>query len=349
MELRKFSLKLILLIPVFGLVIGLNYQVDPANLFRDSYERGIADLLLEGRNIANCTNNDDRLVQKLYIDGSSKPKDIVIFGSSHAMSIHACFFGGKTVFNHSVAIAEVYRQRGMMPGTIIVSLDPWLLNRNNGQLRWISLVGDYQAAVRRLSLPSNSMALPVRFSLSTKIYMELISPSYFQESLRFWSIGLEDPQLVPGKYYVTEEAVGNVAICLSDGSLSRSTWARSRDPDVDDVGATDALENFNHIDPIHKKMFELWISSLQKDGVQVVFLLAPYHPKAYSYLVHSPDYRIILDVQSYYEQFAHQSRILLLGSFDPADIPCSADEFYDEQHAKESCLERILSNEFGSN
>jgi len=178
--------------------------------------------------------------------------------------------------------------------------------------------------------------------------MELISPSYFQESIRFLSIGLNDQALVPGNYYTTEETIGDVAIRLSDGSLSRDKEERARISNGYYLNAIGTLKNFDRLDPALQTVFETWVAALQEEGVRVVFLLTPYHPNTYIYLEDSSEYSIVLNVQAYYEEVARQNGILILGSYNPSDIPCSIDEFYDEQHPKESCLERILLNEFGS-
>ena len=101
------------------------------------------------------------------------------------------------------------------------------------------------------------------------------------------------------------------------------------------------MKEFTHLDPDLMLSLELWIDSLQQSGVQVVFWLSPYHPDAYRFLANSSDYRIILDVQKYFEELAISKNIPLVGSYNPEDIPCTKDEFYDEQHPKESCLEKI--------
>jgi hypothetical protein len=353
MDLRIFSQKLLLLLPIAGLVIGLNYKVDPAHLFQTSYEKGIASLLSQGKNIANVDNYDDRIVQKLYIDDLQDKNDIVILGSSHAMSIHASFFSGKTMFNHSVSgailedhisISEIYHDNGIKLSTVIISLDPWLLNRNHAQIRRASLEDDFQSAVERLGLPTLSLPIETALSLRTRKYIELISPAYFQESVRFLFLGLKDPGQIPGNYYATADVVGETAIRLFDGSLSRNLRERSNKPSVKYVNATTTLQKFDQLNPELKSALEIWVLSLQKEDVRVIFLLTPYHPDAYSYMMDAADYRIIGDVQSYYEELAHRYDIPVLGSYDPGDIPCSADEFYDEQHPRESCMERILND-----
>jgi hypothetical protein len=358
----KFSLKIALLTPLIGFVMVLNYRMDPAHLFQgDKYEMGIADLLLAGHNVANVSNYNDRLVQKFYIEGLNKNKDILVFGSSHAMVIHAELFPGKTMFNNSVsgasledfvAISEMYHQRGLLPSIVIISLDPWLLNRNNCQTQCTTLQPEYAAAVRRLGLPFNPAPenqIPSTWnkykeltSSTWNIYQELISPSYFQESFRIWLLTLDGNKRAPGSYYPTEEMIGDVPIRLADDSLSYPADYRARFPPYVNLdNATTTLQGFTRLDPELTRIMETWVADLQKDGVQVIFLLTPYHPSAYNFLVDSPNYHIIVDVQKYYEDLALRKGIQLIGSYNPDDIPCSGNEFYDEQHPRESCIEKI--------
>jgi len=348
---KKFSLKTALLVPLIGFVMVINYRMDPAHLFQgDRYELGIADLLLGGHNVANVSNYDDRLVQKFYIEGLDKKKDILVFGSSHAMVIHSSLFPGKSMFNNSVsgasledlvAISEIYQQRGLLPSVVIISLDPWLLNRDNLQTRWTTLEPEYALAMKRLGLPFEP-APNDRINSAWDKYQQLISPTYFQESFKTWGLTLVGNTPVPGNYYPTEEMIGELPIRLADDSLSYPAASRTQpSPNVNLANATTTLQEFTRLDPELTRILETWVTAMQKDGVQVIFWLSPYQPGAYHYLINSPNYHIIVDVQKYYGDLALRNGIQLIGSYNPDDIPCAGNEFYDEQHPQESCIEKI--------
>lgn len=353
---RSFLHRLTLLLPIILFVVFLNARVDPAHLFQEGYERGIAELLLSRSNVANVSNYNDRLVQKFYIEGLHQGYNVTILGSSRAMAIHSYMVRGRTFFNHSVsgaslqdhvAILELYALHQLRMNTIIIELDPWLLNANNGQQQWLELSSEYHAAIRRLGLsPGRNNMNDLDLFSDAGRYFELISPSYFQESWRIWLLSLRDPDSVPGDYYPTSEVVGQTAIRLSDGSLSPGIQERSAEsPNVNVQNAVITLRNFNRLDPDLKRLFETQILSLQDDGVTVLFLLTPYHPDAYEFLIQSLEYGMLVEAQKYFTEFAAAHGIILLGSYNPVEAGCTGNEFYDEQHPREECFERILAHE----
>ncbi|MCZ7662223.1 MAG: hypothetical protein M5U22_04440 [Thermoleophilia bacterium] len=127
--------------------------VDPANLFRGTgYERGIAELLAQGRNVAAIANHDDRLVQRYYAAKVERAPDVLVLGSSRAMQIRrddAAAAGlGPTFFNASVsegtledfeAILELYLKRGFIPHTVVLGVDIWDLQATDWLAGWKSL------------------------------------------------------------------------------------------------------------------------------------------------------------------------------------------------------------------
>ncbi len=145
--------KLSLLAPIFLFVILINYFVDPAHILCKtdrSYEEGMAALLLKGLNVADASNYDERLLQEFYIKGltESDRKEIIVLGSSRAGQICSNLFPLASFFNNSVsggsledyvAITGIYLGKGLLPKEVILGIDPWLFNRNNGQNRWKSI------------------------------------------------------------------------------------------------------------------------------------------------------------------------------------------------------------------
>jgi len=100
----KFVKKLMFLLPIVCLIIGFNYFVDPANIFRsEKYCQAVVSLLLKGKNVANITNYDERLLQKEYINSLTQRRDIVVLGSSRVMQISASLFPRHSFLNNGVS------------------------------------------------------------------------------------------------------------------------------------------------------------------------------------------------------------------------------------------------------
>ena len=66
---KKIFLKLLLMIPILGMVVIVNIFVDPAHLYikNRTFTEGVATLLASGHNVGNVVNSDKRLIQKFFI------------------------------------------------------------------------------------------------------------------------------------------------------------------------------------------------------------------------------------------------------------------------------------------
>lgn len=352
---RKFFIKICLFLPVPLLLIGVNYFIDPANLFKSiKYEKGIAEILLKGLNVANISNWDERLVQKYYIEGLREKKDIVVFGSSRAMEINAQLFPEKKNFNNSVsgasiedyiAIYGLYYTKNLLPSIIIIGLDPWLLNRNNEQGRWKTISKYYNFTLNRMKLKSTETYGDIAK------YKELLSPSYFQHSIkRLFEIIKKPSAPKKGEYYQTDKTEADVPIKLFDGSYSYDDKIRTMS--VSEVKkkaisyATSkpiySLGQFSKLDVDYIKLLESFIDLIKNDNIKVIFYLTPYHPYVYEYMINSNEYKIIQETQKYFEHLAIKKNIRLLGSYNPMDISLTEKDFYDGMHTKFSSVKKIF-------
>lgn len=351
----KFFKKIINLLPIATLVLGMNYYEDPSQLFREQYERGLAKLLLSGKNAAGVADYDERKLQKYLIEGQTAPADIVVLGSSRSMQISSEWFPGFTFFNNSVsggtiqdyvAIFELYAERGQLPKIIVICMDPWILNGNNHQNRWQSLRTEYLAGLNRIGMPRQDKGSS---DLSVEKYLELLSPGYFQAAIKKYVDSIGNPN--PLGYYATADSIGEQAIRRSDGSLAYPREVRDATPSAVLEGAREfvasqhiySLEDFSLLDRDAEKISRLLIRYMVLHGVRVIVLLTPYHPYVYNQLISSTDYQRIQNAETYFVGVTIRNGAQAVGSYDPAAIPCSADEFYDGMHARETCLKRIIS------
>jgi len=349
---RRLALKACVLLPIMIGIVATNYVADPARLFSDdSYEQGLATLWLRGENAANVVAYDERLAQKRYIAGLRQPKQIVAMGSSRALQIRSQLFGGYSFFNNGVngasledfiAIYQLYRSWGLKPEAVILDLDPWLLNRNNGLPYWGTLAEEYSEAVRGWGVSAPPPLLAQRLWLTRR--SELFSPSYFQNSIKALAANNE------GYYATRATSSSDVNIRLSDGSLVYSSDYTDRPADVvrlaaiayADIDPVYGLGNFRELDPELGDLFKVFVRSMKQDGVRVVFLLPPYHPEAYTRLIQSNQYKIIVKAQGFFTNFAAQENITTLGSYDPAEAGCDEGDFIDGMHPDEGCMGKIF-------
>lgn len=343
------------------MIVCINYFIDPAYLFKGKkYEDGIADILSKNKNVANITNYDERLVQKYYIQRLYNKKDIVVLGSSRAMQIKAENFPGQSFFNSSVtgasiedymAIYYLYRKSGLLPSKIIIAVDPWILNKNNGQTRFSSLEKEYIAMMKLLVSKRKN---PISKGLISDRVLQLFSLTYFQASIKeIWDKTLGSESSSKGDYFDTDKEEDVFPIKNKDGSYSYDSKTRGMTlSEVRKAAKNYANEKevfslylFKEIDPELREMLEKLIKLMISDKVEVVLFVPPYHPETFTILKKRPDTAIILETQKSFKAIANKYGIKFLGSNNPSEYGLLESDFYDGMHPKNKAISKILTFE----
>lgn len=347
--------KLLYLLPIALLIIVVNLVVDPTQMLRSEYERVMAKELLSDKNVVVLSKFNDRVLEIDYIERLTQKKDIVVLGSSRTMSLRDELFPGSTFFNSSVSGASIedyvsmyslYKNRGLLPNTIIMGIDPWLFNKNNELTSWLTLSDQYQASFLKPDL-----GLGTRLSISYRILyqkvMSLISPLYFQQSLYYV---FSHTKL--GSYITTTSRFSNLGrVIASDGSMEYEPSVRERSASeikreaelFISSGKIYSLEHYYGMDHELIKTFEKLIATLQQQHIRIIFILVPYNPIAYTYLINHPEYRIIQDVQRYVIDFAKTNSIPVIGSYNPSDLSLTSNDFYDGMHARSETINGMFT------
>ncbi|MXV39016.1 hypothetical protein GO491_10080 [Flavobacteriaceae bacterium Ap0902] len=329
-------------LPILILLVGINYIGDAAKIFNKKYEKEISKIILDGNFVTNITNYDDRILQRELIKGMSQPPQLLILGSSRTMLINSSYFSNQNIFNNSVsgasmedivAILNIYKTyHHSYPSKIIIGIDPWLFNENNGQNRWKSIASFYEPRDR---ININSLYK----------YKQLLSLSYFQASLKT----LPDVLAKNSRPLITKIKYNQTNTKLNDGSLVygesfRNATQNDIDAKIDHfiIGNIYSLGNFNVISEKLWSEFESLVKNLKTSNVQVEFFLAPYPPKVYDKV--SIDYPNVLKTESQIEEFAMNNKIKIYGTFNPYKLGFDNTYFYDGMHCKENGIREILNN-----
>ncbi|MDD2714810.1 MAG: DUF1574 family protein [Candidatus Wallbacteria bacterium] len=345
---KKFFLKFFLLLPLSVIIIGTNYYTDPANLFSNSkIENKISKLIIAHKNFSGIDSFDERIMQKNIINSFEESPKIISLGSSRIMQIESNLFSDNTFFNHFVsgasledfiAIMGMYFDKGIKPEIVIIGLDPWLLNKNNGQTRWISLKEEYNNGLLRLG---GKAKFTFNFPGWNK-WSQLISLAYFQESFTY---------LIKRKKKMletTDKPNETSSVIRFDGSRGLSKIERERTSEEVSKMANEyaseepvySLGDFNELDQELKTNFNLFILFLVGQNVKPIFVLAPYHPKAYKKIIKK--YAVVAEAEAFYKKYAFDNGIDLVGSYNPdiSNTDCSL--FYDGMHLKVDFYRTIL-------
>jgi hypothetical protein len=92
-----------------------------------------------------------------------------------------------------------------------------------------------------------------------------------------------------------------------------------------------------------QKELEAFVTFLKAERVKIFFFNAPFHPVVYKRIISSERYYRVIEAQHYYNTLATNMDIVVLGSYNPAEVNCTEDEFYDGSHPNEVCVEKIFS------
>ncbi|MCI5057044.1 MAG: DUF1574 domain-containing protein [Flavobacteriales bacterium] len=346
---QRFINKIIFIsLPILILLFTVNYFGDAARIFDTEYEKKMAEILMNGSYVTNISNYDERVFQKELINSLNNAPEVLVLGSSRTMLINSEYFPNQPFFNNSVsgasiediiALYQIYKERDILPKKIIIGIDPWLLNKNNGQMRWKSLEYFYN------SYNNNKVDFSLAESLSYK-YSELFSLSYFQASIKSL------PKLFSGmsKPIATQEKYNETNTKLSDGSLVyRADYRNATQNDINSkieryiAGNIYSIENFETISDEIWTEFQNFISTLRKEHISIEFFLCPYAPIVYDKI--AKEYPNVVQSESLIVNFAHDKGIRVHGSFNPYDLRFDETYFYDGMHCKEKGIREILKGQ----
>ncbi|MFH1282336.1 MAG: hypothetical protein ABII27_01575 [bacterium] len=345
---KLFFKKISIFLPLPIIIIAVNYFVDPAHLFQNgNYEKGIAELLLGNKYVANTSNCDERLLQKYYIRGLKNKKDVIVLGSSTARMLGKDIFPGLLFFNSSVggatiedslAIYWLYRKNNLLPRMIIFTADSCLFNVNNRKENYKSIEFEFNEALKYINVKNKSKTGWDISSIFNKKYLELISISYFKESL---SVLLKIIKSGSGWHYYPITYTEEQFLRMPDGTFNidanmEKTTAQIRKIAVDfaKTNPVYGLREYAKLDENKVEIFEKLIKLMLKDKVKPILFIPPYHPAVYDLLMTQNQYNIIRKVESYFIKFALNNKIKLLGSYNPSKLKLNETDFSDGIHLK---------------
>jgi peptidoglycan/LPS O-acetylase OafA/YrhL len=225
-----------------------------------------------------------------------------------------------------VAIWELSSGR-FNPDYVFLGADPWIFNANSGQDRWKSLEAEYGSALSKLGLAKDVSSSQ---SISTSS-LNSVAISFFV-SVNQSKIRADDdsPSLVD-KIRKDGSRVYNLAYAnKSLEEIERSA------PSFVSYG----MSNYEYSNEV-RLILEKFVSELKSQNRKVVFVLSPYHPTTYD-LMRLQD-RKFLEIESIFKEIALTYGVELIGSYDPTEVGCLSEDFYDGMHPKDKCMEKVFS------
>lgn len=358
MNYKKNSICIIIsLVTCLLIVAAFNYIVDPAGLFRTTkYEYGIAKILLKGKNVANLSDYNERLLQKYLIENIKLKPETVVLGSSRSLLIAPLQKSKSLFLNNSVsgatlediiAIYGFYNHKNIKPKTIILSIDPWMLNQNNGQVRWQSLQIEYKNELHNLNIESNDLNFGFFNSYEIKKLKELVSMPYFLASYEKLKNMHKEKESEKSKYYETDFDCLKVSVKRANGTTCYPIEFREASLDkinkeaktYANVESIYSLGDFKTLS--NTEMLEKLINEMLKQKTHIVIFLSPYHPYVYSVMQNNAKYKQVFESENYLKTLAKSKNIKIIGSYNPAKLNLQAQDFYDGMHLQEKAVRKI--------
>lgn len=354
---KRFLGKLARFFPVIMMVVIMNVLIDPANIYKVGYEVKAAKLLVSGKNLAGMTNYDERLLQEEIIKRETVCPTTIILGSSRVMTMSEETIPISNYRNHGVSgavlfdylgILGVYEACDKMPEQVIIGLDPWILNENNGESRYQSLIEYIDAFQETLGIKQRTGN---KYLGSVEKRLQFLSIPYFQSSVKKLLISSKE-SLNFGRDIDFYELANNFSITdvkeavrYTDGSTDSNK--KTREKNIDAVNA-DAKEYVNgsiyHIEEYdglctdYCDILEKLLEYLQNRGVTVVFYMPPYHPYVYQYLVENPNYKSVFEAEKFFINLAREKGIRVYGAYNPMLLECTESDFTDGMHMLRSSM-----------
>ena len=88
------------------------------------------------------------------------------------------------------------------------------------------------------------------------------------------------------------------------------------------------------------ELFTRLVNHLQQQKFKIIFVLVPYHPAVWD-ITEQSAVTAMKVVESKVHEIARSTGVQVVGSYNPSNIGCTADEFFDAAHGKTMCLTKL--------
>jgi hypothetical protein len=349
MNTKQFLILLVVgVLGFFGIVSAVNYFYAAPAIFNRSYLRSIALAIDEGSNYAIYDPNLNwRSLRREQITALRQTPDVIVYGGSRWQEADGSAFPGKIVVNlhaHNdyyedfLALVQMLQRENKLPKTLVLSLrfsifEPVEVREG---LDWREWGDEYSAMAETLGFPPHSQTTLFR----SYWFKALFSP------VDMWS-NWDKRRAVAESPGPTQAAqLPNMDVIRSDGSLSWSENNRKRFTAA--FASDDAAKKLKRYMDREPQIDERGIAATEKlieflnaRGVQVVFAQTPFHPVFYEGIKDRPFGRTLARLEALAQDWTTKG-VVVVGSFDPTRVGCSAEQFIDWHHTSSDCLAAIL-------
>ena len=357
----EIGLKFCLFLPILLFMVWFNYKVDVSGLFQGELApRQVANLLLEGSTVSGYDQMDERQVLEVYVQNLTEAPDTLALGSSRVLQLSEDLVGGGSFFNAGISgagpmdimnIWYLFEREDKLPGTLILEVDPWLFNADPD----INRNSDSELFAEFLE---KSLGINADYEEpdTVALWKALVDPAYFQGNVTYYlkqrqtgAVLTEDGDDIPFKAVTGSIDALDYAVKRADGSIQYPLNFRSWNYDqvmaevLAQAGTLNALHGFDQMDPYWTDLFTRFIEHVQAKGVNVVFLMTPYHPFIVLHVYNNPEgFTGFFEVEPWVREYAAMNGIPVYGSYHAGRVGIQESMFFDGLHCKPEALQLMF-------
>lgn len=196
-------------------------------------------------------------------------------------------------------------------------------------------------------LNCNDFLQPSRYQTYIPIAKEMLSPAYFQQSLKVLlqaKGGSAAPNIEAKPLCLPDANQANYIFC-SDGSVPWPLVENYDSGKVENIVRTinDGLVPLKSIDGNALELLKQLTDFYVRNGTAVTYVLVPVHPFSYEKWKSENDSRGFLLAETTYRKFASTNGIPIVGSYNPTVVGCKNTDFRDWVHPLPRCTNLIAS------
>ena len=361
----KTIFKFALLVPLLVFMVAFSYNVDCSGLFQGALApRRIVDLMLQGYDVTNFDQMDEREVVQLFAQDVAEAPQVIGIGSSRVLQFTSEIVGSDSFFNMGVTGADVrdcmtsyYKMvtYGKTPQVLIWSLDPWVFYGSEAAFDERADAELYDEFLTNVLGVETDYEAPDQVEL----WKALAEPAYFQGNVDYYfknrgqsTITDEDGNPIDFNPVEGDPMHQTTNIKRADGSVLYFEEFRERPVDqiLADAAAASAtfnsvhMEGFDALSDTQCQAFDAFIRYARSQGTTVILVLSPWHPYLYDFLLTEPDlHKGFFQVEAWVRQYCAQNDVPLYGSYDPTLIEGLEDiDFFDGLHCKGSGIVKFF-------
>lgn len=347
---RQFLIRLaIALLPIL-LMGAFNLFRDRAHIVRsESFIAGVRDSMSNGRQVAGLNDYNERALARQIAQQYATQPDVLILGSSRSAELTAWMCGGKDALNLSVSGAAwqdhaglytVAAQSGKLGRVkkLYLCADPWLLNPNNGEVRWQTLNDEVARAAHNWQIKGYRTAHSERQWMAK--LREMFNPLYAWENLT----------QAPVPYFSTSDTVSTHKLVFANGTIRQQKEKDARGLEETRTRAREFasrkdlfhLARFDKLDSSGLMALEMLGREMQEAGAEVHLLLIPFHPLVMARMQTDRRYGNVHQTEVTFRKMAGANGWQIHGSYNPVQAGMTEADFFDGMHLKRSVLTRLL-------